>query len=110
MTYALTRTASEIYTIFYFFCKSEVTERRFIRQVATQVKLNDRFWTAIADFIFVIIMVIFALTRTVSELYAILEIFYETGSDETPISPPRGVTGQIKWQILNGNCRLPICA
>jgi len=33
----------------------------------------------------------------------------ETGSDVTPISPSGGVKSQIKWQILQGNCRLPIC-
>jgi hypothetical protein len=54
-------------------------------------------------------MLTFALSRAVSEFYAILVIFYETGSDVTPISPLGGVRSQIKWQILKGNCRLPIC-
>ena len=54
------------------------------------------------------LMLTFALSLTVSELYAILVIFYETGSDVTPISPPGGVSSQIKLQIMNSNCRLPI--
>ena len=54
-------------------------------------------------------MLTFALARTVSELYEILVIFYDTGSDVTLISPPGGVTSQIKWNILKGNCRLPTC-
>ena len=57
-----------------------MTERRFIRLVASQVTL----------------MLTFALSSTVSQLYAILDIFYETGSDVTQISPPGGVTSQIK--------------
>ena len=41
------------------------------------------------------LMLTLALSRTVSELYAILVIFDVTGSDVTPISPPGGVAGQI---------------
>ena len=42
------------------------------------------------------LMLTFTLSCAVSELYAILVIFYETGSDVTPISPPGGVKCQIK--------------
>ena len=60
---------------------------------------------AIADFLFT-----FALSRTVSELIRDYSDFvYDTGSDVTTLSPPGGVTSQIKWQIPKGNCRLPIC-
>ena len=45
-------------------------------------------------------MLTFALSRTLPELYAILVIFYDTGGDVTPISPPGGVTSQIELQIL----------
>ena len=45
---------------------------------------------------YLLLMLTFALSRTVSELYAILVTIYETGSDVTPISPPGGVTCQIK--------------
>src|SRR5208282_2967247 len=58
----------------------------------------------------------YALSWTVSKLCHILAryaqlyaFFLKTGSGLTPISPPGGVTSQIKWQILNGNCQHPIC-
>ena len=47
-------------------------------------------------------MLTVALSSTVSELYAILVFLYETGSDVAPISPPGGITSQIKWQIMIG--------
>ena len=40
----------------YFLIKPEVTKRRFLRQVASQVKYNGGFWKAIADYLFVIIV------------------------------------------------------
>jgi hypothetical protein len=40
-------------------------------------------------------MLTFALSCTVSELLAILEIFWETGSDVTLISPLGGLAGHI---------------
>ena len=54
------------------------------------------------------LMLTFALSRTVSELYAILVIFYVTGSDVTPISPLGGVAGQILCWILKGSDRFPV--
>ena len=62
---------------FGIFCKLEVTERRFIRQVASQVKLNDIFWTEIADFLFVInFNLCFSLSRTIFESHAIIVILF----------------------------------
>ena len=37
-----------------FFGKPEVTNRRFLRQVASQAKYNPGFWKAITDFLLVI--------------------------------------------------------
>ena len=110
LTFALSRTLSELYAILVIFndTGSDVTPISPPGGVTSQIELqilkgNCRLSICDQCSNFCSITYPFRVIRDFSDF------FYETGSDVTPISPPGGVTSQIKWQILNGNCRLPIC-
>ena len=60
------------------------------------VKQNSRFRKAIADFLFVINVNFCSIKYRFRVLRDFSDFVYETGSDVTPISPPGGITCQIK--------------
>src|SRR5208282_4442017 len=99
ITFGLSLTVSKLLA---FVCGPEVTSCRFIRWVASYVKVQCGFGKAVPDFLFAINYNFWS----ISYRFRVISICLWTGNDVMPISPLGGVAGQSSMRILKGSTRL----